>query len=177
MSNSAKMVRGFGVLGFWGLTYIAALLHAGLQLPGEHLLRLHKKIDEHETSWALGIGISPLPGSSNGMLSSITSAETMRVISVQTGSCAPQANEVFAAGDPLSPAQRRAGPRVALSPARARRRRSGDRPAAYPPPSKSAPRARRSYRRWNSRRQRSSRAPQAVFRGPRSCGTSASGSA
>ncbi|KAF0288136.1 Ectonucleoside triphosphate diphosphohydrolase 5 [Amphibalanus amphitrite] len=42
------------------LTYIAALLHAGLQLPGEHLLRLHKKIDEHETSWALGAAFHTL---------------------------------------------------------------------------------------------------------------------
>ena len=42
------------------LTYITALLHGGLRLPGEHLLRLHKRIDDHETSWALGAAFHTL---------------------------------------------------------------------------------------------------------------------
>ncbi|XP_037082454.1 ectonucleoside triphosphate diphosphohydrolase 5-like isoform X2 [Pollicipes pollicipes] len=42
------------------LAYIAALLHAGLGLPGDHRLQLHKKIDDHETSWALGAAFHTL---------------------------------------------------------------------------------------------------------------------
>ena len=42
------------------LTYIAALLHAGLRLPGESAIRLRKKIDDHETSWALGAAFHTL---------------------------------------------------------------------------------------------------------------------
>ena len=36
------------------LTFISGLLHHGYQLPGSAELGLYKKIDGHETSWALG---------------------------------------------------------------------------------------------------------------------------
>merc|ERR1719367_453499 len=36
------------------LTFISGLLHHGYQLPGNAELGLYKKIDGHETSWALG---------------------------------------------------------------------------------------------------------------------------